>query len=98
GAYNMVAQLTPAERARGVITYSSGNRGQAVAIPAHALGAPAVVVMPTSAPRVKVDGARKFGAEPVFEGTTPLQRKAKAEEIAAGRGLTMVPPFDHEWI
>src|SRR4029079_18418919 len=95
GAYNMVAQLTPAERARGVITYSSGNHGQAVAISAHALGAPAVVVMPTSAPRVKVDGARKFGAEIVFEGTTTLQRKAKAEAIATARGLTMVPPFDH---
>ena len=98
GAYNMVAQLTDEERRRGVITYSSGNHGQAVAIAARALGAPAVVVMPTTAPKIKSDGARGFGAEIVFEGTTSLHRRAKAEEIAAARGLTMVPPFDHKWI
>jgi threonine dehydratase len=98
GAYNMVAQLTDEERRRGVITYSSGNHGQAVAIAARALGAPAVVVMPTTAPTIKSDGARRFGAEIVFEGTTSLHRRAKAEEIAAARGLTMVPPFDHKWI
>jgi threonine dehydratase len=98
GAYNMIAQLAPADRARGVITYSSGNHGQAVAISARALGVPAVVVMPTTAPGVKVEGAKSFGAEVVFAGTTTLHRRAKAEEIAADRGLTMVPPFDHEWI
>jgi threonine dehydratase len=98
GAYNMVAQLTDEERRRGVITYSSGNHGQAVAIAARALGAPAVVVMPITAPKIKSDGARGFGAEIVFEGTTSLHRRAKAEEIAAARGLTMVPPFDHRWI
>src|SRR3954462_8878951 len=65
GAYNMVAQLTPAQRQRGVITYSSGNHGQAVAISARALAAPAVVVMPTTAPGVKIEGAKKFGAEVV---------------------------------
>src|SRR5215471_7648844 len=62
GAYNMIAQLAPADRGRGVITYSSGNHGQAVAISAHAVGVPAVVVMPTTAPAVKVEGAKKFGA------------------------------------
>ncbi|HEY2431773.1 MAG TPA: threonine/serine dehydratase [Vicinamibacterales bacterium] len=98
GAYNMVAQLAPADRVRGVITYSSGNHGQAVAISAHAVGVPSVVVMPTTAPAVKIDGAKRFGAEVVFAGTTTLHRKAKAEEIAADRGLMMVPPFDHEWI
>ena len=98
GAYNMIAQLPVADRERGVITYSSGNHGQAVAIAARALGVPAVVVMPTTAPRIKVDGAKGFGAEVVFEGTTSLHRKARAEQIAAQRGLTMVPPFDHAWI
>jgi threonine dehydratase len=98
GAYNMVAQLPEVERRRGVITYSSGNHGQAVAIAAQALGVPAVVVMPTTAPRIKVEGAKTFGAEVVFEGTTTLHRKARAEQIAAERHLTMVPPFDHEWI
>ena len=98
GAYNMIAQLPEAERERGVITYSSGNHGQAVAIAARALGVPAVVVMPTTAPRIKIDGARGFGAEVVFEGTTSLHRQARAEQIAAQRALTMVPPFDHAWI
>ena len=98
GAYNMVSQLPPAERARGVITYSSGNHGQAVAISARALGAPAVVVMPTTAPAVKVEGAKHFGAEVVFAGTTTIHRREKAEQIAAERGLTMVPPFDHTQI
>ena len=98
GAYNMVAQLPDAARQRGVITYSSGNHGQAVAIAARAVGVPAVVVMPTTAPRIKVEGAKSFGAEVVFEGTTTLHRKARAEQIAAQRRLTMVPPFDHEWI
>jgi threonine dehydratase len=98
GAYNMVAQLTDEQRRRGVITYSSGNHGQAVALAARETGAPAVVVMPTTAPRIKVEGAKGFGAEVVFEGTTSLHRRARAESIAADRGLTMVPPFDHEWI
>jgi threonine dehydratase len=98
GAYNMVAQLADDERRRGVITYSSGNHGQAVAIAARAMGAPAVVVMPTTAPSIKVEGAKGFGAEVIFAGTTSLHRRAKAEEEAASRGLTMVPPFDHEWI
>ncbi len=98
GAYNMVAQLPNADRQRGVITYSSGNHGQAVAIAARAIGIPAVVVMPTTAPRIKVEGTKSSGAEVVFEGTTTLHRKARAEHIAAERHLTMVPPFDHEWI
>ena len=98
GAYNMVAQLTDEQRRHGVITYSSGNHGQAVALAARELGTPSVVVMPTTAPKIKVDGARGFGAEVVFEGTTSLQRRARAEAIASERGLTMVPPFDHEWI
>jgi threonine dehydratase len=98
GAYNMVAQLTPEQRARGVITYSSGNHGQAMALAARRLGAPAVVVMPTTAPAIKIEGARSYGAEVIFAGTTSADRRARAEAEAAARGLTMVPPFDHEWI
>jgi threonine dehydratase len=98
GAYNMIAQLTPAERARGVVTYSSGNHGQAMALAARELGAPAVVVMPTTAPTSKIEGARSFGAEVILEGTTSVDRRVRAESEAAARGLTMVPPFDHEWI
>ena len=95
GAFNFVSQLEPAVRARGVVTYSSGNHGQAIALAARRLGAPALVVMPTTAPAVKVDGAKAFGAEVQFAGTTSIDRKVAAEAIAAERGLTIVPPFDH---
>ena len=98
GAYNMVAQLAPDVRARGVITYSSGNHGQAVAMAARRLGVPALIVMPETAPKVKVKGAQAYGAEVVFAGRTSFDRKQRAEEIAAAKGLAMVPPFDHEWI
>jgi threo-3-hydroxy-L-aspartate ammonia-lyase len=98
GAFNFVTRLDPGIRSRGVITYSSGNHGQALAFAARRVGVPAVVVMPTTAPAVKVEGARRLGAEVQFAGTTSLHRKAAAEEIALARGLTMVPPFDHEHI
>jgi threonine dehydratase len=97
GAANMLIRLGDAARG-GVITYSSGNHGQAMAMAAQMLGIPAVVVMPETAPRVKVDGARKYGAEVIFAGTTSLDRKQRADAEAAARGLTMVPPFDHPWI
>jgi threonine dehydratase len=98
GAYNMVAQLTPEQRARGVITYSSGNHGQAMALATRELGAPAVVVMPTTARAIKVEATRSFGAEVIFAGTTSADRQQRAEAEAAARGLTIVPPFDHAWI
>jgi threonine dehydratase len=94
----MVSQLSPDERRRGVITYSSGNHGQAMALAARELGAPAVVVMPTTAPKVKIEGVKGFGAEVIFAGTTSTDRRLRAEAEAAARGLTMVPPFDHPWI
>ncbi len=95
GAFNMIAGLSPAERRPGVITYSSGNHAQAVACAARAMGIPAVVVMPRTAPAVKVAGARAYGAEVLFEGTTSVERRARAEREAQGRGLMMIPPFDH---
>ncbi len=98
GAYNFLCLLPPEELARGVITYSSGNHAQAVAMAARLKGVRAVVVMPTTAPAVKVEGARRLGAEVHFEGTTSLERKARAEAIAAAEGLAMVPPFDHPHI
>jgi threonine dehydratase len=98
GAFNMVAQLSDDQRQRGVITFSSGNHGQAVALAARTLGVRAVVVMPTTAPRIKVEGTRAFGAEIIFAGTTSTERRLRAEAEAASRGLTMVPPFDHPWI
>ncbi len=95
GAFNMIAQLSAEQIARGVITYSSGNHGQAVALAAQILGAPAVIVMPTTAPAVKVEGARSYGAEVQFAGTTSTDRQQQAEAEAARRGLTIIPPFDH---
>ncbi len=98
GAVNMLLQLSAPERRRGVITYSSGNHGQAVACAARDLGIPAVIVMPTTAPSIKVDGTRRFGAEVIFEGTTSVERRVRAECEVAARGLVMIPPFDHEAI
>jgi len=98
GAFNMASRLSPDARRRGLMTYSSGNHGLAIAITARMLGIPAVIVMPTTAPPVKVGGARALGAEVLFEGTTTVERKARAEVEAAARGMTIVPPFDHEQI
>jgi threonine dehydratase len=98
GATNMLMRLSPDRLQRGVITFSSGNHGQAVALAASRLHAPAVIVMPTTAPAIKVAGVKRWGAEVILAGTTSVDRRTRAEEIAAARGLTMVPPFDHEWI
>ena len=98
GACNFIAQLSPEELARGVITYSSGNHAQAVAFAAGLKDVRAVVVMPTTAPRVKSDGARRLGARVEFAGTTSEHRRVRAEEIAEAEGMVMVPPFDHPWI
>ena len=98
GATNMLMRLTPDQLRRGVITYSSGNHGQAVALAASRLQAPAVIVMPTTAPAIKVEGVKRWGAEVIFAGTTSVDRRTRAEAEAEARGLTMVPPFDHEWI
>lgn len=95
GAINMLLELDRPALQRGVITYSSGNHGQALACAARMLGTPAVVVMPTTAPAVKVDGARAFGAKVTFFGTTTAERKAEAERLAAEQDLLVVPPFDH---
>jgi threonine dehydratase len=95
GAYTALVRLAPGVRARGVIAYSSGNHAQGVALAAKLLGARAIVVLPTTAPAVKVAAAAGYGAEVVLEGTTSLQRQARAEAIAAEQGLTIVPAFDH---
>ncbi len=95
GAYNLISRMASGSDLRGVITYSSGNHAQAVACAARKLGLAAVVVMPETAPDVKVEGTRSYGAEVLFEGTTSVERKLRAEAVAAERGLAMVPPFDH---
>ena len=95
GAYNAVRKLPEASRRNGVITYSSGNHGQAVAYAAQKFGVRAVIVMPETAPPVKVAGVKKWGGEVVFAGRTSADRHRKAEQLAAAEGLAVIPPFDH---
>jgi threonine dehydratase len=98
GAYNKIASLSPEERSRGVITYSSGNHGQGVAYAARALGTKAVIVMPPNAPAIKREAAASMGAEIVLVGPGSLDRQRKAEELAARHGYVIVPPFNDEKI
>jgi len=94
GAYNKIAQLSDAERGRGVITYSSGNHAQGVAYAARALGAKAVIVMPSNAPEIKRQATAALGAEIVTVGPASSDRKKKAEELQAQFGYVMIPPYD----
>ena len=94
GAFTLVRQLA-AEGPRGVIMYSSGNHGQAVAYAARRFGLRAVVVMPETAPEVKRRGVERWGGEVVLAGRTSVDRHDRAVEIAARDQLAMVPPFDH---
>lgn len=94
GAYNKIAQLTEDQRRRGVITYSSGNHAQGVAYAARAVGAKAVIVMPSNAPAVKKQATAALGAEIVEVGPASSDRKLKAEELEAKFGYVMIPPYD----
>ena len=94
GAYNKVAQLSAAQRACGVITYSSGNHAQGVAYAARAVGAKAVIVMPCNAPLVKVQATQALGAEIVTVGRTTGERQAKAEALAEEFGYVVIPPYN----
>jgi threonine dehydratase len=96
GALNRLLALTPAERARGVITASAGNHAQGVAYHAQRMGVPAVIVMPRFTPTVKVANTRRFGAEVVLTGATFDDAKAHAYELALQRDLVMVHPYDDE--
>lgn len=93
GAYHAIAALPDEARSRGVITHSSGNHGQAVAYAAAAFGVPAVVVIPDVAPQIKIDAVRRLGAEVVL--VAGGERLAATEKLAADRGLSLIPPFDH---
>jgi threonine dehydratase len=93
GAYHALARLPEDVRARGVVAYSSGNHAQAVAYAAKLFGVPAVIVVPDTTPRVKVDATRSHGAE-VIEVPMAL-RESRAAELVVERGATLIPPFDH---
>ncbi|HEX9728475.1 MAG TPA: threonine/serine dehydratase [Gemmatimonadales bacterium] len=95
GAWTAVRRLPDDARRRGIITYSSGNHGQAVAFAAWRLGIRAVIVMPETAPSIKVAGVKRWGGEVEFAGTTSEDRKARADELIAEQALTVIPPFAH---
>ncbi|MFB6785537.1 pyridoxal-phosphate dependent enzyme [Streptomyces olivaceus] len=95
GAYHAASRLTPAQLARGIAAYSSGNHAQAVALAARELGSTAVIVMPEDAPPAKRAAAAGYGAEIVKYDRYREDRAAIAEALAAERGLALIPPYDH---
>jgi threonine dehydratase len=98
GAYNRLAALSPEERARGVVAFSSGNHAQGVALAARELSVPATVVMPSDAPALKLAATREYGAEVVTYDRLTQDREGIARQLAQERGLTLVPPYDHPLI
>jgi threonine dehydratase len=98
GAFNKISSLTPEERKRGVVAHSSGNHAQGVAFAARALGVKATIVMPSSAPKVKLDATRGMGADVVLVGPASEDRIKKAEELEQELGLVPVPPYNDEKI
>jgi len=95
GGYNAVHQLSPEQKERGVITYSSGNHAQAIALSGRLLGVDATIVMPENAPQVKLDATRGYGAEIVTYDPAETVREELGQTIADERGLTLIPPYDH---
>jgi threo-3-hydroxy-L-aspartate ammonia-lyase len=94
GAYNFLVSLPERTRRAGVVAFSSGNHAQGVALAARLLGVPATIVMPSDAPRVKLDATRGYGAQIVLYERERSHREEIAREVAAERGATIVPPFD----
>ncbi|MGZ5101620.1 MAG: threo-3-hydroxy-L-aspartate ammonia-lyase [Usitatibacter sp.] len=96
GAYNALATLDPAARRRGVVAFSSGNHAQAVALAGRLLGVPTTIVMPADAPAVKVAATRGYGTQVVlYDRARGESREEVAARIAAEKGASLVPPFDH---
>jgi threonine dehydratase len=98
GAWNRIAQMSAEERARGVVAFSSGNHAQGVALAAQLTGTPAVIVMPTSAPAVKVQATQGYGAQIVFYDRATENRETIAARIAGERGAILIPSYDDEAI
>ncbi len=98
GAANFLLSMTEDERSRGVVTFSSGNHAQAVAIIARELGVVATIVMPADAPKAKLEATRSYGAQIVPYDRLHEDREAIGRRLASESGATVVPPFDHPWI
>jgi threonine dehydratase len=95
GAYNALSRLSADQRRRGVVTYSSGNHAQAIALAGQVLGIPRVIVMPSDAPAVKRVATEGYGGEVVLYDRDREDREAIGRRLAGERGLTVVPPYDH---
>jgi threonine dehydratase len=95
GAYNAMSRLSADERRRGVLTFSSGNHAQAVALAGRVLGIPRVIVMPDDAPAVKRAATEEYGGEVIVYDRNTGDREAIGRRIALERGLTVIPPYDH---
>jgi threonine dehydratase len=98
GAYNALSQLSAEQKKKGVVAFSSGNHAQAVALSGKLLGIPATIIMPTDAPKVKLEATRGYGAQVVLYDAGNEDRQKIAERLAAERGLSLIPPFDHPHI
>lgn len=94
GAYNRLSRMSEAQRTAGVVAFSSGNHAQGVAFAARALGMPALIVMPSDAPRVKVEATRNYGAEIRLYDRVRESREQIAADVARERGAVVVPAFD----
>ena len=95
GAFNALSRFSAGQRKAGVITFSSGNHAQAVALSARILGIPAVILMPLDAPQAKVDATRGYGGEVIQFDRFKQDRERLTREIAQVRGMTLIPPYDH---
>src|SRR5881409_195944 len=98
GAYNALSRLSGDERRRGVVTFSSGNHAQAIALAGQLLDIPRVVVMPSDAPAVKRVATQGYGGEVVLYDREREDREAIGRRLSSERGLTIVPPYDHPHI
>jgi len=98
GAYNALSRLSADERRRGVVTFSSGNNAQAIALAGQVLDIPRVIVMPSDAPAVKRIATEGYGAEVVLYDREREDREAIGQRLALERGLTLIPPYDHPHI
>jgi threo-3-hydroxy-L-aspartate ammonia-lyase len=98
GAYNALSRLSPDERRRGVVTFSSGNHAQAIALAGQILDIPRVIVMPSDAPAVKRIATEGYGAEVVLYDRDKDDREAIGRKLSTDRGLILIPPYDHPHI
>ncbi|BAY93852.1 MULTISPECIES: threo-3-hydroxy-L-aspartate ammonia-lyase [unclassified Tolypothrix] len=98
GAYNALAQLSATQKHQGVLTFSSGNHGQAIALAGKLLNIPATIVMPDDAPAVKQTATRGYGAEIILYNRHTTNREELAQNLASDRNLTLIPPYDHPHI